>query len=229
VAGASADRIATGIPGLDPIIGGGLGRGSISMVLGPHGTGKTTLAMQFLHHGAKALREPGLLITFDEPRHLLFERMGRLGLGLEEMEASGALHVLAYAPDEAERFFTEKESVADLVAEKKISRVVVDSADSLMLLKEGAAEKAKVFVALLGLLRKTGCTVLITMSAEADGGEVREPVGVAHLADSIFAIHAKREGLERKLYFEAVKARGSDHERKLFPFKLTDKGAAILQ
>ncbi|MCK4315446.1 MAG: hypothetical protein KAX24_06720, partial [Anaerolineae bacterium] len=59
-------RVPTGIKGLDEMLDGGLLPGSMVLVRGAPGTGKTSLALQFLIHGAAKHNEPGLLISFEE-------------------------------------------------------------------------------------------------------------------------------------------------------------------
>lgn len=59
-------RIATGMPGIDEILGGGLPVGRPTLVSGEAGTGKTVFCLQTLHHGAKAHGEPGLYLSFEE-------------------------------------------------------------------------------------------------------------------------------------------------------------------
>jgi len=59
------DLVATGIAGLDDILSGGLLRGSVILVEGGAGTGKTTLGMEFIYRGASEFGEPGLIVLFE--------------------------------------------------------------------------------------------------------------------------------------------------------------------
>ena len=58
------ELVCTGVPGFDEILGGGIRRGSSTLIEGVPGTGKTTVALSFLHQGAAIDNEPGLAITF---------------------------------------------------------------------------------------------------------------------------------------------------------------------
>ena len=60
------DFVKTGIAGLDDIMAGGLLRGSVVLVEGTAGTGKTTLGMEFIYRGAAEFNEPGLIVLFEE-------------------------------------------------------------------------------------------------------------------------------------------------------------------
>ena len=77
------DNCATGVPGLDEILAGGLFRGRLYLVEGSPGTGKTTLASQFLMEGARN-GETGLYITLSETE--------------EELRAGAASHGWAFDP-----------------------------------------------------------------------------------------------------------------------------------
>src|ERR1700693_4687591 len=56
----------TGIAGFDEITGGGLPRGRTTLLVGGPGSGKTILALQFLAHGARECKEPGIFVAFEE-------------------------------------------------------------------------------------------------------------------------------------------------------------------
>ena len=75
----NAERVSTGVPALDEILDGGLRGNSTTVVLGPTGTGKTTLALHFLAEGARR-GEPGLMVSFDENAEHLNDKVLRLGL-----------------------------------------------------------------------------------------------------------------------------------------------------
>jgi circadian clock protein KaiC len=75
----SMERVKLGIPGLEAAVGGGLPRGSNTMVLGPSGIGKTIMGMQFLDAGA-AVGEKGILFTFYEQAEELLAKARRLGM-----------------------------------------------------------------------------------------------------------------------------------------------------
>ncbi|MFH1442772.1 MAG: ATPase domain-containing protein, partial [Candidatus Micrarchaeota archaeon] len=62
----AAGRVPTGIPGLDELIEGGFEKGSVILVVGDTGTGKSTFAMQYLYNGATKYKEPGVYLTFEE-------------------------------------------------------------------------------------------------------------------------------------------------------------------
>ena len=79
-------RVPTGIPGMDELIEGGFEQGSTVLLTGGAGTGKTTLALQFLYNGAMEANEPGLFITFEEDKESLYRHTARFGWDFKALE-----------------------------------------------------------------------------------------------------------------------------------------------
>src|SRR5579871_3432031 len=82
---ASVERFATGIAGLDDILGGGLARNHLYLIEGDPGTGKTTIAMQFLMEGARR-GQKGLYATLSESKAELLEIADSHGWSLDEID-----------------------------------------------------------------------------------------------------------------------------------------------
>jgi circadian clock protein KaiC len=79
-------RTFTGIDGLDEMLGGGIPKGRILLICGGPGTGKTTIAMQYLINGVYKYSEKGLYISFDESMHQIFEEASYFGWEFYSME-----------------------------------------------------------------------------------------------------------------------------------------------
>src|ERR1700716_422751 len=86
------NKMSSGIAAFDRLLGGGIETGSSTLILGPAGTGKSLTAIVFAA-AAIARGEKAALFAFDEELGLLFARMKRLGVDLEEMQRSGNLFV----------------------------------------------------------------------------------------------------------------------------------------
>ncbi|MEK7392362.1 MAG: ATPase domain-containing protein, partial [Fibrobacterota bacterium] len=93
-------RIATGIEGLDRMIGGGFVERSANLVEGAPGTGKTTLGLQFLIKGIEERGEAGLYVTFEEFPAQLYNDAARMGWDLRKYEAEGQLRIRFTTPME---------------------------------------------------------------------------------------------------------------------------------
>lgn len=121
----SSQRVSTGIKTLDPIIGGGIYKGSLTLVVGVSGAGKTVMGMQFLHEGVR-MGQRGLMISLDEHPKQLIRNAKTLGIGLETHFANRGLHVICESPLELE-MDVHFHRIIKLIEEEKIERVVVDS------------------------------------------------------------------------------------------------------
>src|SRR5215475_6987779 len=91
--------VSSGIKSLDDLLGGGLDRGTTTLILGAAGTGKSTLALQYARQMASN-GEPGIVFAFDEARSIMLARAETLGLDLEKHVESGTLTVQQVDPAE---------------------------------------------------------------------------------------------------------------------------------
>lgn len=224
----TGERVPTGVPGFDEMIEGGFERGSTVIVSGESGSGKTTLAMQFIVNGAKKFNEAGLYITFEEHKGQLFAHMKRYGWDLAELEKKEKLSVIEYQPHEVERFILQGSVIEDMVKENKIKRVVIDSLTSFVLLFESEYKRRQEFIKAVEVLRSWGCTTMLTSEGFlSKSGVLKTRFGMEFLADAFIAIHTVRRGDSRENALEVVKMRGTAHERKLVPMKITTEGVVL--
>jgi circadian clock protein KaiC len=94
----SQRRVRTGVQGLDEMMNGGFLPGSVVLVRGAPGTGKTTLGLQFLMQGHEE-GEAGLLISFEQFPRSLYRDAASLGWNLEEQERQKHLHLMFTSPE----------------------------------------------------------------------------------------------------------------------------------
>jgi circadian clock protein KaiC len=226
--GTSLPRVQTGIPGLDGIIEGGFERGSVNVIAGESGTGKSIFALQFLFNGAVKYGENGLYITFEEKKDKIYRHMARFGWDLEATEREKKLFVYEYSPQDVERFIKEGGAIESLIRNNKIHRLVLDSITSYAVLHESEASRRAAILRLLDLLKKWNVTALLTSEAFiADEQEIRARFGIEYLADSLINLYAFRKGDIRELAIEIRKMRGTAHSMKLSPMKITTTGIEI--
>jgi len=221
-------RVPTGIPGLDELIEGGFERGSVVLVAGEAGSGKSTFALQFLYNGATKFGEPGLYITFEEQKRAIFRHLLRFGWNLSELEKQKKLSIVEYPPHEVDKFISEGGIIEDLIKDNGIQRVVMDSMTSFALLYENEYKRRSAFLKAIDSLRRWGCTTLLTSEAEAvRAGELRVRFGMEFLSDGFIAIHTIRKGDVRDNALEVVKLRGTEHAKRLVPLKITKAGILL--
>jgi circadian clock protein KaiC len=207
-----------GIPELDALLGGGLTRGTSTLVVGSIGTGKTQLALQFATSGAMA-GEPTLYLGFRESRRQLLLKAEPFNLGAEmraQLAAGGNLSLQRWAPVEL---------IPDIVADHLlqtidtlgIKRLVVDSIAELergVAADGGSARAANYLAALVEATRMRGVTALFTR-------EIRQVMAPElDFADNPISVMAENVLLLRKIEYEGdlhrvlsvVKMRFSAHD-----------------
>ncbi|VVB66410.1 Circadian clock protein kinase KaiC [Candidatus Gugararchaeum adminiculabundum] len=218
------DRVPSGIPGLDETIGGGFERNSSILLAGDAGSGKTTFAMQFIYKGAQDYDEPGVYITFEEPREALLRHMSEYNWNLEKLERAGKIAILQYKPHEVQKLLEEGGgTVYDLVNSIGAKRLAIDSLTSFGLLFESQYQTRENELELLELLRNWKTTSMLVSEVSAlderraslDGG------GAEFLTDSVLLLYHSHKESERVRAFEVLKMRGSQHTERVFPLEFT--------
>ncbi len=220
------ERVKTGIPGLDQILGGGIPKQQMCLVTGTSGTGKTTLCTQFLYHGATKYKENGVYLSFEEQGECIKENVRQFGWDLEKLEKEGKFVFMKYDPFHIEDVFEILESTIRQVGAK---RVVVDSISALGLHIKDDAELRRMIFNLSNILRKLDCTSLIVSEIVSGSGSGRiSRYGVEEfVADSVIVLFYERfeTAFSRSVY--VWKVRGSPHSEKLHPYKIDSTGVTI--
>lgn len=221
------ERIESGIPGLDKAISGGFIRGHSNLISGSYGTGKSTLALQFLVHGAKK-GENGLYITFESTPEDIREAGGSYGWDIKALEDQKKLKVLKIAPMELLNLVEAGYGqVGDIIRTMNIKRLVVDSITTFDLLGKDEYERRKYMLDFVSWLKKNNCTALLTMEYEP-GKEIVTRLGVAEsLVDSIIVLYHPKEKKKRTRALEILKMRETKHTDRLLNLVISEKGMKI--
>ncbi|MFY0582421.1 ATPase domain-containing protein [Cystobacter fuscus] len=206
------DRVSTGAPRLDELLGGGLLEGSVTLLSGSPGTGKSTLGIQFVLEAARR-QERALYITLEEGPHQLILGAASLGLPLREAVQDGRVEIL-YLPREhlhASRFLS---MVEQKIHELQPTRLVLDSASDIEVLGFISEELRRLLYGLVLRLRTLGVTCLFTVEARslfiADTISER---GLSPLADNIFMLRYLQDEGGLMPVLTVVKTRSSTHVR----------------
>jgi circadian clock protein KaiC len=215
----------SGLPGLDSILGGGVERGSSCLILGPAGTGKSLVALYFVLAAIKR-GEKAALFAFDEELGLLFSRTLAFGIDLEALRASGDLIVQQVdAAELSPGEFTAQ--VRDCVDKKGIKTVVVDSLNGYQ-----AAMPEENFLILhihelLQYLNRQGATTFLTVAQHGLVGDMKAPVDVTYLADTVILLRYFEAIGEVRRAMSVIKKRSGRHEKTIREFDIGDHGVTV--
>ncbi|MCL6678976.1 AAA family ATPase [Sphingomonas sp. RG327] len=207
---------------LNTLLGGGIERGSSTLILGPAGTGKSllslTFAVQAVERGEKAA-----VFIFDEEIGLLFQRAKGLGLDLEQLQKSGNLLVEQVdAAELAPGEFAHRVRVC--VEQHKVRTVIVDSLNGYQAAMPEEKQLILHMHELLQFLNRQGATTFLTVAQHGLVGDMRSPVDVTYLADTVILLrYFEAVGRVRRA-ISVIKKRTSAHEDTIREYRIGQKG-----
>ncbi|CAN7151745.1 AAA family ATPase [Phenylobacterium sp. LjRoot219] len=223
----SFDRapLASGVPGLDSLLGGGLERGSSCLILGPAGTGKSLISLYFAL-AAIGRGERAAMFIFDEELGLLTERVRPLGFDLHRLVDEKRL--LMQQVDAAELSpgeFTAR--VRECVEKSDVRTIIVDSLNGYQ-----AAMPEEHFLLLhmhelLQFLNRRGASTFLTVAQHGLVGEMKAPVDVTYLADTVLLLRYFEALGEVRRAMSVIKKRSGQHEKAIREYEISDAGLAV--
>ena len=211
-------RLSSGIPGLDGLLGGGLEQGSSTLLLGPSGSGKSSLMLQFV---SETLRrgENAAMFVFDEELGLLIERAKPLGFDLAAMRDSGKLGIVQLdAAELSPGEFTQK--VRQCVHESHARTVVIDSLNGY---QSAMPEENSLILhmhELLQFLNRQGASTFLTVAQHGLVGEMKSPVDVTYLADTVILLRFFEANGSVRRAISVIKKRTGWHEDTIREFTI---------
>lgn len=220
-------RVKTGISGLDAMLRGGLLPGSITLVRGAPGAGKTSLALQFLVEGARN-NEPGLFITFEEFPHSLYRDAVSLGFDLQALAAAHRLQIIFTSPNVLLRSLQDGNSpLYQTIVNANTARAVIDSMTHFMRLTDDPDELRKICASITNSLRREGITSLLLGEEPRSDPRATDPGGLAYLSDGLILLRYVEVESEIHRAIVVLKLRGSDHAREIRRF-IIQKGGLVV-
>jgi circadian clock protein KaiC len=220
------DRAPTGIPSLDKIIEGGLARGDTVIVAGQPGTGKTTLGLQFLVHGATKCGENGVYASVIESGEKLKRNAKRFGWDLDLLEKEGKLQLVSLQSTMKAGVSTALETVLESLHNVNARRLVFDSLSALMTAFESTAEARSFLHIMLKFLEAANCTTL--MISEVPWGKQQLSTNFEEfLGDGLIVLDATFDNsrVRRRIYIP--KMRGTEHRLEGYDYYITREGFAL--
>jgi len=210
---------------LDALLGGGIDGGSSTLILGPAGTGKSLISMVFAAAAVARGEKVGLFI-FDEEMGLLFERMKKMNIDLEALQATGNLVIEQV--DAAELSPGEfSHRVRRSVDQKGIRTVVIDSLNGYQAaMPEENALVLHMHELLLYLNRK-GAATFMTVAQHGLVGDMRAPVDITYLADTVILLRYFEALGQVRRAISIIKKRTGTHESTIREYRISSHGLTI--
>ena len=219
-------KMSSGLAMLDTLLGGGIERGTSTLLAGAPGTGKSSFAVQFAVAAAERGESTAMFI-FDESVSTLLTRSKGLGTDLEPHVASGLVHIRQVDPAELSPGELVHE-IRQRVTRHRVAVVVIDSLNGYL---QAMPDERFLIVQLHELLSYLGQAGVATMLIGAHHGLIgtamQTPVDASYLADAVVLLRYYEADGEVRQAISVVKKRGGAHERTIRPFRLDADGITI--
>lgn len=221
-------RLTTGIPGLDSMLGGGFLEGSAALVSGAPGVGKTTLGLQYLVTGA-AQGQPGLLVTFEEFPAALVRDAKSLGWDLRALETEGKLCLLFTSPEVFLKSLQSPDSpLSETLCTLAPQRAVLDSMAHFQRFTSDPVELRHIYNTLVNGLKREGMTsLLLDEAARLLGPQSRHAGSLPFLVDAILLMRYVELDSTMQRAIAVLKMRGSSHAREIRSFSIGQGGIQV--
>jgi circadian clock protein KaiC len=222
---ASAERVSTGFGALDSMLGGGLFRGSTTLLTGAPGTSKTTLAGQFVISACRR-GERTLFVSFDEGGERIRRNLTSVGIDLDAHVRSGLLRMYS-GPNDASDPEEHLIRIAALILDHRPHCMVIDPLSAIA--RTGALSSARAAGnRLLCKIRDNNITAFITALVEGDDPEAEATqLQISTIADTWIHLSYLVRGGERNRALTIVKSRGTAHSNQVRELVLSSKGPAL--
>lgn len=211
------EPVSSGHPDLDALLGGGLDRGTTTLIMGAAGTGKSTLAMQYAAQMA-ARGESSLLFVFDEIRSIVLSRASALGLDFERHVESGVINVQQVDP--AELSPGEFGMRVRRGVEAGCKLVIIDSLNGYMNAMPGELYLTNQLHELSAYLNQRGVMTLFILAQHGLVGPAEAPVDVSYLADTVVSVRYFEAAGAVRQALSVIKKRSGRHEKTIREFRL---------
>jgi circadian clock protein KaiC len=208
-------RVATGVPGLDEMLSGGLIPGSSVLLRGAPGCGKTSLGLQFLVYGARN-NDPGLFISFEEFPASIHRDAESLGWNLAELEEAGQLHLMFTTPQVLlDSLASPQSALARLMMDGGIQRVVLDSVTHFSRLTDDPVKLRAIYNTVVNGLKREGVTSLL-LGEESRSPDPRQERGkLSYVVDGIIMLRYVEVESAMQRAIVVLKMRGVDQAKEI--------------
>ena len=216
------DAVQSGVGDLDALLDGGLDRGTSTLIMGPAGCGKSTLAMQYvvaaLERGEKAL-----FISFDETRRNFYRRANGLHIDLEKHSDN----FIFMQVDPAELSPGELSGMVRAHVGEGASIVVLDSLSGY---QNAMPEEQFLLLQMhemLTYLNQQGVLTILVLAQHGLVGQMQSPVDLTYLSDTVLLLRFFEARGELKRAISVLKKRTGAHEPTIREYRIDKKGLRV--
>ena len=219
-------RVSSGVPTFDEMLGGGLATGSVSLLIGPSGIGKTSLGLAFL--AASTPQAPGLHFGFYETPERLRSKAASLGYDFAAMEQSGSLQ-LCWQPTTEGLLDQVGARLLELVAARGSKRVLIDSLGAFSRLAIDPTRLNAFFRAIAGELRARDVSVMLTWEMrDIFGAEISAPApDLSSIVDNLMLMRFVELDSQLRRMMSILKVRDSHHDPALHELLIQPQGITL--
>lgn len=217
--------IPSGVAGLDRLLGGGVDRGTSTLLMGPAGTGKSTLALTYAHAVARGSENVALFV-FEENPGLYRAKAAALGWDFDGSLGGGSVQLRQVDPARLSpgQF---SQMVVNAVTQGAARLVVIDSLNGYHRAMQGGEDLILQLHELLTYLAQRGVTTLLVLSQQGYLDQMHSPVDVTYLADTVVVLrYFEAQGSVRQA-ISVAKKRSGGHERTIREFQVGAEGVRV--
>lgn len=226
--GSGMPKLATGIPGFDLVMQGGLPKGRTTLIAGTAGSAKTVFAAQFLAEGIRKADEGGVFVTFEEPPEDIRQNMAGFGWDIADWEAAGKWAFVDASPEPG----ADTVEIGDYdlgallsriehaVRSVKAKRVALDSLGAIFTQFTDSATVRRELFRIAKALKRMDVTSIMTVERADEYGEITRFGVEEFVADNVIILRNVLEAEKRRRTIEILKFRGAPHEKGECPFTI---------
>ena len=218
----STDRVATGVPALDKMLGEGYWSGSSTLICGPSGVGKTLMGLHFIFQGAKT-GQPGILATFQETENQIARIVRGFGWSIEDE----GIHILSRSV--VDMYIDEwVYELLDLIKKTGAKRIVIDSLIDLMVTAGDPIRFREWMYSLVQRCARRGISLMMIVGVP-ELFQLRKisEHGLSHLSDNVVLLQYVQDGSRLARAITVLKTRAAHHEPIAHRYEIAETGLVL--
>jgi circadian clock protein KaiC len=223
--GKRSESASSGVPALDALVGGGLDYGTSTLIIGPSGTGKSTIGLRYAYEAMQSGKKV-LVISFDETSAIFAKRAKGLGMDTGPFAETGQFTFRQVDPAElspGELTGIIREQVED----QGVSVVILDSLSGY---QQAMPEENFLLLQMheiLTYLNQQNVLTFLILTQAGMIGHMQNPLDLTYLSDSVLLLRYFEANSEIRRAISVIKKRTGRHEPSIREFKIDSGGVEV--